>query len=74
MNITRTVSHREERLGLYPHTLEARQAAHYAATPTALGRHAPKLDEHTDEILAELGHDTDSIAALRARGIVGARR
>ena len=36
--------------------------------PTELGRHAPKLDEHTDEILAELGRDPDTIAALRAEG------
>jgi crotonobetainyl-CoA:carnitine CoA-transferase CaiB-like acyl-CoA transferase len=53
---------------------EPRPPAHFSATPTALGRHAPKLDEHTDEILAELGHDHDSIAALRARGVIGTRR
>ena len=53
---------------------EPRPPAHYAATPTALGRHAPKLDEHTDEVLAELGHDATAIAELRARGVVGARR
>lgn len=53
---------------------EPRPPAHYSLTPTALGRHAPKLDEHTDEILSELGHDPETIAALRARGVVGARR
>jgi len=53
---------------------EPRPPAHYSLTPTALGRHAPKLDEHTDEILAELGHDADAIASLRARGVIGARR
>jgi crotonobetainyl-CoA:carnitine CoA-transferase CaiB-like acyl-CoA transferase len=39
-----------------------------------LGRHAPKLDEHTDEILHELGLSAEDIAALRAAGVVGTRR
>ncbi len=47
--------------------------AQFSATPTSLGRHAPKLDEHTDEILAELGHDPEQIAQLRAAGVVGAQ-
>ena len=47
---------------------------HFSLTPSALGRHAPKLDEHTDEVLRELGHDDESIADLRARGVVGQRR
>lgn len=53
---------------------EPRPPAHYSATPTTLGRHAPKLDEHTDEVLAELGRTPDQIADLRARGVVGPRR
>jgi formyl-CoA transferase len=53
---------------------EPRPPAHFSATPTSLGRHAPKLDEHTDEILSELGHDAETIAAWRAAGVVGARR
>ena len=53
---------------------EPRPPALYSLTPTALGRHAPKLDEHTDEILAELGHDAEAISALRTRGVIGARR
>jgi crotonobetainyl-CoA:carnitine CoA-transferase CaiB-like acyl-CoA transferase len=65
------VEHERPWLGL---VREPRPPAHYSGTPTALGRHAPKLDEHTDEVLAELGHDADSIAALRSRGVVGARR
>jgi crotonobetainyl-CoA:carnitine CoA-transferase CaiB-like acyl-CoA transferase len=53
---------------------EPRPPAHYSATPTALGRHAPKLDEHTDEILRELGRDDAKIAAMRASGAAGPRR
>jgi crotonobetainyl-CoA:carnitine CoA-transferase CaiB-like acyl-CoA transferase len=30
----------------------------------------PELGEHTDEVLAELGRDTNAIARLRAEGIV----
>lgn len=35
-----------------------------------LHRPAPRLGEHTDQILAELGHSADAIAALRASGVV----
>jgi crotonobetainyl-CoA:carnitine CoA-transferase CaiB-like acyl-CoA transferase len=48
-------------------------AMRFERTPAALGRHAPKLDEHTDEILAELGLTTVEIAALRADGTIGPR-
>lgn len=53
---------------------EPRPAARFSATPTSLGRHAPKLDEHTDEVLAELGHSPADIDALRAAGIIGPHR
>lgn len=53
---------------------EPRPPALFSATPTTLGRHAPKLDEHTDEVLAELGHSPNDVAALRSAGIVGTRR
>jgi crotonobetainyl-CoA:carnitine CoA-transferase CaiB-like acyl-CoA transferase len=53
---------------------EPKPPAQFSVTPTSLGRHAPKLDEHTDEILAELGRTIDDIAALRAAGDVGPRR
>jgi len=33
---------------------------------------APRVGEHTDEVLPELGLDADRIAALRAAGVVGA--
>ncbi len=53
---------------------EPRPPARYSATPTSLGRHAPKLDEHTDEVLGELGRSADTIADLRSRGVIGHRR
>ena len=52
---------------------EPRPPAHFSLTPTALGRHAPRLDEHTDEVLRELGRDDAAIADLRARGVAGRR-
>jgi crotonobetainyl-CoA:carnitine CoA-transferase CaiB-like acyl-CoA transferase len=32
---------------------------------------APEQGQHSEEILAELGHDSDAIAKLRERGVVG---
>ncbi|MEM9036787.1 MAG: CaiB/BaiF CoA-transferase family protein [Actinomycetota bacterium] len=48
---------------------EPRPAARFSATPAAPGGPAPALGQHTDEVLAELGHG-DRIADLRERGIV----
>jgi crotonobetainyl-CoA:carnitine CoA-transferase CaiB-like acyl-CoA transferase len=31
---------------------------------------APALGEHTDQILAELGHPPTTVAALREKGVV----
>ena len=42
------------------------------ATPTRITAPPPTLDEHTDEVLAELGFDGEEIAALRAAGVAGA--
>ena len=53
---------------------EPRPPAHYSAKPTSLGRHAPKLDEHTDEVLAEFGRTPAQIADLRSRAVIGQRR
>ena len=33
-------------------------------------RRAPKLGEHTDELLAELGYDQAAIADLKDQGVV----
>jgi crotonobetainyl-CoA:carnitine CoA-transferase CaiB-like acyl-CoA transferase len=53
---------------------EPRPPAVFSQTATALGRHAPKLDEHTDEVLREIGYTDDVIAALRSAGSIGAHR
>jgi crotonobetainyl-CoA:carnitine CoA-transferase CaiB-like acyl-CoA transferase len=46
-----------------------RPPARFSATPSSVGRPAPGLGEHTDEILAELGLGDDA-ARLRADGVV----
>ena len=51
---------------------QARVPARFLGTPPEAPRGAPRLGEHNDEILAELGLDSESIAALIARGVVGA--
>jgi crotonobetainyl-CoA:carnitine CoA-transferase CaiB-like acyl-CoA transferase len=53
---------------------EPKPAPRFGATPAEIGRHAPKFDEHTDEVLGELGCDATEIASLRARGVAGPRR
>ena len=40
------------------------------ATPPVLRRAPPRLGEHTDEVLAELGLDAAAVLTLRARGVV----
>lgn len=49
---------------------QARPAARFEATPSALRRGAPALGEHTDALLAEAGFPPAEIAALRAAGAV----
>ena len=41
-----------------------------SATPGAIRSAAPKLGEHSDEVLKELGFSQDEISGLKAKGIV----
>jgi crotonobetainyl-CoA:carnitine CoA-transferase CaiB-like acyl-CoA transferase len=42
-----------------------------SATPATARRPAPRLGQHTDEVLAEAGYAPEEIAALRTRRVVG---
>jgi crotonobetainyl-CoA:carnitine CoA-transferase CaiB-like acyl-CoA transferase len=65
------VEHERLHLGL---VREPVPPIHFGATPSGLGRHAPRLDEHTDEVLGELGFSAEKIADARTRGVIGSRR
>ena len=41
-----------------------------SVTPPVLHRAPPRLGEHTDEVLAELGLDAQQIAGLRSRNVI----
>lgn len=43
---------------------------HLADTPLVYRRHPPRLGEHTDEVLREIGCDQAALANLRARAII----
>jgi formyl-CoA transferase len=46
------------------------QAFHLSRTPSRLVSAAPECGADTDDILRELGYETDAIAALRARQVI----
>jgi formyl-CoA transferase/CoA:oxalate CoA-transferase len=41
-----------------------------SATPAAVRRPPPRLGEHTDQVLAEIGHSPEEIERLRASRVV----
>jgi len=43
---------------------------HMSETPLTYYRHPPRLGEHTDEVLAQLGYDQGARTQLRERGII----
>jgi crotonobetainyl-CoA:carnitine CoA-transferase CaiB-like acyl-CoA transferase len=52
---------------------QTRTAARFA-TPTVVRHGAPRLGQHSGEVLAELGLSADDIAGLRRQGVVGEER
>jgi crotonobetainyl-CoA:carnitine CoA-transferase CaiB-like acyl-CoA transferase len=50
---------------------QARAAARFSATPTAIRRGAPALGQDTDAVLRDLGYSAEQIAGLRAEGAAG---
>ena len=59
---------------VHPHVglvRDTRPAARFDRTPAEIGRPAPLLGEHTDEILGESGLSADEIRALHDRGVLG---
>jgi crotonobetainyl-CoA:carnitine CoA-transferase CaiB-like acyl-CoA transferase len=52
---------------------QTRTAARFAS-PTVVRRGAPRLGQHSEEVLAELGLADEEIAGLRRQGVVGEER
>jgi crotonobetainyl-CoA:carnitine CoA-transferase CaiB-like acyl-CoA transferase len=45
-------------------------AVRLSATPGGIGKRAPRLGEHTNEVLGELGYSDAEVAELRAAEVV----
>lgn len=43
---------------------------HMSETPLRYDRHPPRLGEHTDEVLRELGYSADAISTMQAAGVI----
>lgn len=43
----------------------------FEAAPQNVRRHAPRIGEHTEEVLLEIGYDQADVVALRASGALG---
>jgi len=50
---------------------QARPPARFEHTPAGVRFGAPRLGEHTDEILLEIGYTSAQIEVLRAAGVIG---
>ncbi|MDP7571842.1 MAG: CoA transferase [Myxococcota bacterium] len=50
-----------------------RHPVRYGRTPATLRRHAPRMGEHTDEILGEIGLEAEEIDGLRRSGAARGR-
>ncbi|MEQ8659826.1 MAG: CoA transferase [Gammaproteobacteria bacterium] len=66
-----------ETIAVYPHPQagalrQARPAARFSATPAGVRRGAPRLGEHTADVLAEAGLDAAAIEGLAAAGVIPA--
>ncbi len=46
------------------------QAVALSRTPSVIDRRTPKLGEHNDEVLGELGYDKDTIADMKRRTVI----
>ncbi len=46
------------------------QAVALSRTPSVINRPTPKLGEHNDEVLAEIGYDKDAIADMKRRKVI----
>ena len=52
------------------HVPQLGPAVKLSATPAAIRRPAPRVGQHTREILSELGYDQEKIQSLACDGIV----